>query len=417
MNLAPNGKPSNLTNEQYKIVRTSAFKKWFGDWENDSENASKVVDENGEPLVVYHGTNAEFTVFDTDEESKNRKGGTWSAEYPDGYIFMISDIKRAKYYGKRIIPLFVNMKYPTIRKVKKGESLVLPFDDEGLAYEGDAIVTDGIEYVVGTQDEFQIKLADGTNTTFDKKNPDIRYETGGLIDDTFTLTDYIITIGDDMYLETQYKGNDYDIALREYNNISPSDFVNKNSTSNYKTLEKGYNKYKFIGEVEDGDEITDYIDYLDDNSYWKIIEESNELETLLVDNVEGINESTDDIIKDIQEFINDEYGDSKYGSKYMNIKVYDDDESIDTITIRIADHSQNPRNIKNEHHLSFVIANENATKSRFRSNYEYYFDDSDDIDYIKGEIKKIIDEKIQDMKEKKYETGGNIKFTYTIGGL
>ena len=54
--LAPNGKPSNLTEKQYVQVRTKAFKEWFGDWENDPKNASKVVDENGEPLVVYHGT-------------------------------------------------------------------------------------------------------------------------------------------------------------------------------------------------------------------------------------------------------------------------------------------------------------------------------------------------------------------------
>ena len=54
--IAPNGKPSNLTAEQYKLVRTPAFKEWFGDWENDPENASKVVDEETkEPLVVYHG--------------------------------------------------------------------------------------------------------------------------------------------------------------------------------------------------------------------------------------------------------------------------------------------------------------------------------------------------------------------------
>jgi hypothetical protein len=32
--LAPNGKPSNLTPEQYKLVRTPEFKAWFGDWEN-----------------------------------------------------------------------------------------------------------------------------------------------------------------------------------------------------------------------------------------------------------------------------------------------------------------------------------------------------------------------------------------------
>ena len=41
--LAPNGKPSNLNPIQYKLVRTKAFKDWFGDWENDPANASKVI--------------------------------------------------------------------------------------------------------------------------------------------------------------------------------------------------------------------------------------------------------------------------------------------------------------------------------------------------------------------------------------
>ena len=65
--LAPNGKPSNLTERQYAQVRTKAFKEWFGDWENDPANASKVVDENGEPLVVYHGTTQDFTTFSKDK--------------------------------------------------------------------------------------------------------------------------------------------------------------------------------------------------------------------------------------------------------------------------------------------------------------------------------------------------------------
>lgn len=51
---APNGKKSKLTELQWVLVRTNAFKQWFGDWENDPANASKVLDENGEPLVVWH---------------------------------------------------------------------------------------------------------------------------------------------------------------------------------------------------------------------------------------------------------------------------------------------------------------------------------------------------------------------------
>jgi hypothetical protein len=63
--LAPNDKPSNLPERLYAQVRTKEFKDWFGDWINDPKNASKVVDENGEPRVVYHGSNQYgFDVFD-----------------------------------------------------------------------------------------------------------------------------------------------------------------------------------------------------------------------------------------------------------------------------------------------------------------------------------------------------------------
>ena len=79
--LAPNGNPSNLTTEQYKLVRTPEFKAWFGDWQNDPENSSKVVDENGEPLVVYHGGDEEFNIFDLNKTTNNRFHFTTDKEY------------------------------------------------------------------------------------------------------------------------------------------------------------------------------------------------------------------------------------------------------------------------------------------------------------------------------------------------
>ena len=90
--LAPNGKVSNLTEKQYAQVRTKAFKDWFGDWENDSKNASKVVDENGEPLVVYHG-GSNTKVFNT-------KGGQFGAGIKKGDIgtYFTPSEKSAKNY-------------------------------------------------------------------------------------------------------------------------------------------------------------------------------------------------------------------------------------------------------------------------------------------------------------------------------
>ena len=76
---APNGKDTKLTPEQWALVRTQNFINWFGDWINDPENASKVVDENGEPMVVYHGTpRAGFTEF---------KGGWFTTSKEDAISY------------------------------------------------------------------------------------------------------------------------------------------------------------------------------------------------------------------------------------------------------------------------------------------------------------------------------------------
>lgn len=69
LHLAPNGQPSILyqsyrdlgyTEQQAEEltaqVYSDNFLDWFGDWINDPTNASKVVDYNGEPIVVYHGS-------------------------------------------------------------------------------------------------------------------------------------------------------------------------------------------------------------------------------------------------------------------------------------------------------------------------------------------------------------------------
>lgn len=50
----------NLETKKAVDTDSPAFRKWFGD--------SKVVDENGEPLVVYHGTSKSFTQFSPDHD-------------------------------------------------------------------------------------------------------------------------------------------------------------------------------------------------------------------------------------------------------------------------------------------------------------------------------------------------------------
>lgn len=106
--LAPNGKVSNLTERQYAQVRTKAFKRWFGDWENNPENSSKVIDENGEPRVMYHGSPNLFDTF-----SYDFFGMTDPGDNGRGFYFAYRK-ETAEGYGDNIYPVFLNVKHPFI---------------------------------------------------------------------------------------------------------------------------------------------------------------------------------------------------------------------------------------------------------------------------------------------------------------
>ncbi len=198
MNLAPNGKPSNLTPEQYKLVRTPEFKAWFGDWEKAYEtgnyhNVSKVIDEQTkEPLVVWHGTKEKwwentYFVFNPQLEGKS----TNVVRRKFGASYFTSKKEVAESFGNILIEVFLNFKKPI--QIDANYSDIIDVDDkiENIEYDDDIIVrnTNDIrnnnvskifsDIYITTKIFGAIKLADGTNTTFDSNNPDIRFDGGG----------------------------------------------------------------------------------------------------------------------------------------------------------------------------------------------------------------------------------------------
>lgn len=173
--LAPNGKVSNLTERQYAQVRTKAFKEWFGDWENDPTNASKVIDENGEPLVVYHESSDIFNVFDTSKKRYNvhEVNGIWASPIN----------RKGKGYGKNIYPLFVNLRNPVKTSTKQATNIVELRTLENKALKNnnsdgailDTIDKFGYETQYYVKNPNQVKSATENIGTFDPNNPDIRY--------------------------------------------------------------------------------------------------------------------------------------------------------------------------------------------------------------------------------------------------
>lgn len=91
------------------VTQSQQFKRWFGDWQNQPEKASKVVNADGTPKVVYHQTDGEFTVFDT----RKQGAGTRDSETPFG-IFMKSSDRDIGLRGKKQMALYANIRNPLI---------------------------------------------------------------------------------------------------------------------------------------------------------------------------------------------------------------------------------------------------------------------------------------------------------------
>ena len=100
---------SNVNKKINKITQSKQFVRWFGDWQNKPKTASKVVDGNGEPLVVYHQTGNDFTVFDT----KHTGAGEFDSEMPTG-IFMKPTSDNIGLRGKKQMALYANIRNPFI---------------------------------------------------------------------------------------------------------------------------------------------------------------------------------------------------------------------------------------------------------------------------------------------------------------
>jgi hypothetical protein len=108
MNIPPevkvNGKWRPTRNSLGKLIHPTpeglvAFWKWFGD--------SQVVDEQGRPLVVYHGTDSDWSVYDFSKKRKSNAGN------PTGiYVTVRGEADAASYASTRVLSLYAKAERP-----------------------------------------------------------------------------------------------------------------------------------------------------------------------------------------------------------------------------------------------------------------------------------------------------------------
>lgn len=163
------------------------FRAWFGD--------SKVVDADGRPLVVYHGTGADFSAFDPDADGNHLKlpGIFFTPDPGVASAFAENDAKMRENKagrafapnGAQVMPVYLSMQNPLEEDVSKGgqrgfypPSAIRDVIREAQRLGRDGVILRGwqdgsgpVQYVVFRPE--QIKSATGNNGQFDPANPDI----------------------------------------------------------------------------------------------------------------------------------------------------------------------------------------------------------------------------------------------------
>ena len=175
-------------------IHSDNFKNFFGDWEKEPENASKVVDKNGKPLVVQHGTGDEFYTFDIGQLGKASGNKGWFGE---GFYFTpwedqargyAKDASRKSGNPERLMPVYLNIRNPQVVDISERDSFVpeegtdgvivtitlpkgSPFRKKGVKFDKDRYI-----YEIKANSPNQIKSATENVGTYDPSNPDIRFQ-------------------------------------------------------------------------------------------------------------------------------------------------------------------------------------------------------------------------------------------------
>lgn len=172
-------------NRQGEPTETEAFKRWFGD--------SKVVDPQGKPMRVFHGTKRDFAGFASGpgvsvasgSEAASKLGFFFSSdlEYVQGLIGHETD-PNGFADGGNIMPVYLALKNPKIEPMRKIQEI-----EDGWSAERatryrkhlESLGHDGIIFEGRSGREFvafqpgQIKSAIGNSGEFDPDSGDVRF--------------------------------------------------------------------------------------------------------------------------------------------------------------------------------------------------------------------------------------------------
>lgn len=168
--------PAEYLSLSQRITETPEFKQWF--------RGSKVVDAEGKPLVVYHGTPYTFEAFDPEKTKLSTLGASGGLG-----IFFTADPEEASHYagtpwvkGGNVIPAYLSLENPKIierysniwDRVLSSKSEAIKVRKELRKQGYDGAITPLGEFVAFSPT--QIKSVNNRGT-WDMRNPNIFWQT------------------------------------------------------------------------------------------------------------------------------------------------------------------------------------------------------------------------------------------------
>lgn len=101
-------------------VNSEEFKTWFGEWDNKCKDSSKIINQHGYPMLVYHGTEfGGFKQFSNrkDEEMMSVKNAFWFSDnvkcaisYANGYKRLLPTQTNVDSIVCGVYPCFLNVR-------------------------------------------------------------------------------------------------------------------------------------------------------------------------------------------------------------------------------------------------------------------------------------------------------------------
>ena len=178
------GSANDKSATTYSISDLYALVKAYDKDFHAKEEASKVVDEDGKPLVVYHGTKDSFTEFILQKEPKFGRalgdGFYFTSDYTKAHQFANGRFSKGQDRGGIVMSVYLNMRNPYIIKTDADRTT---WGREYRNGDYDGIIDEKYNtYYV--ESPTQIKSATDNIGTFDGANPDIRYSKSGTAADT-----------------------------------------------------------------------------------------------------------------------------------------------------------------------------------------------------------------------------------------